>query len=76
MTSSTSRDSNNYPGTAKITNAEYALARLKGTINPAAQEQQPRQQQNQQVISKSFSQSLQDISYRFQYDQVTGMRVV
>ncbi|CAK9878680.1 unnamed protein product [Sphagnum jensenii] len=76
MTSSTSRDSNNYPGAAKITNAEYALARLKGTINPAAQEQQPRQQQNQQVISKSFSQSLQDTSYRFQYDQVTGMRVV
>jgi hypothetical protein len=76
MTSSTSRYSNNYPGTAKITNAEYALARLKGTINPAAQEQQPRQQQNQQVISKSFSQSLQDISYWFQSDQVTGMRVV
>ncbi|CAM6047231.1 unnamed protein product [Sphagnum compactum] len=72
----TSRYSNNYPGTAKITNAEYALARLKGTINPAAQEQQPRQQQNQQVISKSFSQSLQDISYWFQSDQVTGMRVV
>jgi hypothetical protein len=28
------------------------------------------------VISKSFSQSLQDISYWFQSDQVTGMRVV
>ncbi len=76
MTSSTSRYSNNHAGTAKITNAEYALARLQGTINPAAQEQQPRQQQNQQVISKSFSQSLQDMSFWFQSDQVTGMRVV
>lgn len=75
-TSSTSRDSNNYPGTAKITNAEYALARLKGTTNPAAQEQQPRQQQNQQVISKSLSQSLQNMNFWFQSDPVTGMRVV